>query len=127
MTEKMLKLYNHPYIQNKRGEWQEGDMLYADAYTVPYSVFCPECQSQESMEDTGSIWLPRTIDDECPERGLLNMVKGSVYLASGIVGGAYDSKWICAGLKGGKNFYHYADTPTLGILMAIWDQQGQVK
>ena len=126
MTEEMLKLYNHPYIQSKRGEWQVGDMLYAEGYTVPYTTFCADCQTQESMEDTGAIWLPRTIDDLNPERGLWEMVDwqgvNEHTFNNGPFGGLLE-----IGIPTKDNRRYITGSPTIVILKAIWGQQGDSK
>lgn len=83
MTDNLLKWYQNPAIQSKRGEWQVGDKAYfcgekilivnADDGIVGWYNY-NDVYKTVSEKTPSLIWLPPLWSDEQPERCLWGMI-----------------------------------------------------
>jgi hypothetical protein len=121
MTPELLKLYNHPYIQGKRGIWIDGDKYITPPSTFAYR-YCAACDAGcDDVINPRAIWLPPLWSDDDPGRNLLGMVERLILVQK------YRSKpgWVCAVKRSRKDesIFFDAPTPTRAVLKAIWAQQ----
>ena len=128
MTPEQAQKYNIPAIQGRRGEWQAGDMVYSHKLGIG-CVFIADEEITEVyfQSETGSweyktkdnklIWLPRAIDDDNDERGLILMCQGFNGLCQ-----LHNKKWLCKWWIGNGLQSSTGDTPTDALLQAITEQ-----
>jgi len=118
MNTEILELYKklQPRFNEVKGKWLVGDAYWHEVYKK--IVYVDEFIASwfNKPVDTNIIWLPRVIDTENPERGLIGMIKGFQYLK-------YASTWFCC--MDAVMLSHYSgDTPTEAILKALCKQEG---
>ena len=143
MTDEELQLYKdlQPLFKEKMGDWWVGDLLYDDFdkwIKIITSMYgSPHCETvmlqkmgsgggatsnKTDVRDSKVIWLPRTIDDRNPERGLWGMVnwgKWNIAVDSG-------TNQVIVWDKGMNNVYLYGSTPTFAILQALKAQNAMI-
>jgi len=125
MNEEELKLYTilQPLFREKMGE-----LLYEDRLATPKGhVFILGLLNQVDRQyvinkDHLYTYLPLSIDDRNPERGLVGMLNNFWDLSY------HSNEWFCrAGAMDTQTICESADSPTLAILKVLVTQQENSK
>ena len=123
MTPEQAEKYNIPAIQGRRKEWHRFDQVYNVVNKKGIITELKNGRPRWIVYEDGFcvndpweilIWIPRTIDDEQPQRGLWGMVKDLTGIYQKKPGG----NWYCFGY----GFECQAATPTDALLQAIAEQ-----
>lgn len=115
MDNELLRYYTalQPLFREKMTDWHCGDAYVDEKFPTVIQYITPH-HLQEELSMGSNIRIPKTIDDENPERGCLGMLTGYVDLSSG---------WFCRTSTDKVKVYR-ADTPTIAILKALAEQEG---
>lgn len=115
MTDKELAMYNIPFIQGMRGEWLDGDEY---AFPDGQTAFVDLHGKNAWWLSKNIVWIPRDIDPRNPERGLVEMLTGTLVIARS------NGRWF---VNAGSGIEPDADNLIEALLHAIHKQQEEGK
>ena len=126
LTKTELNLFTilQPELLKRKGEWQEGDAYYCQHYNktmhwLSYIDQCDECIIPLNNNCAMRIWLPRIVDLDRPERGLLQMFDYSYTINDSQDAG--DSRYTVI-IRNGMADFSVGATPTEAVLRALAEQ-----
>lgn len=102
-----------PFFRERMGEWQVGDM-YAMGNKI---LFVDENNINKWWRSMNVLFIPRPIDTENPERGLLGMIENLSFIYP------LGSQWVVY-IKPHEEVHFVAETPALALLKALAVQWG---